>query len=510
MHRRVAARRRSAVGRRTRRRRAQRRTGARRRARRGRPRRPARSIDAARVPHGGRRCAVATARTRSACTSSAWPQRHRCAGGDRAGAHRRLRRRQRPVPLDIAPLFETVDDLQPAPQTLRALLADPIYREHLAARGDRQWVMLGYSDSAKDGGLLASRWALQCAQIALLRTGRASTASNSISSTVAVARRVAAAARPSARSWPRRAARVNGRLRVTEQGEVIHRKYGIHALALRKLEQTTGAVLRAVCARARGAARSRLARDAGEHRRRRRARTTARLVTTTRDFVAYFRDATPIDVIERMRIGSRPRASRRRPDRRPARDPVGVRVVAEPLPAHRLVRRRHRARSRHRRVRRSTRCAEWRATGRSSPACSTTSKWCMAKSDIDIFARYSQLAGDAARPLLPADRRRVRAHPRRDPRACKGPERTAGQRPAACACRSACAIPTSTRSACCRSTCCAAGAAGRPRRRRPAARPGHHRQRHRRRRPEHGVSHPPGGRCFCGRGFSLRVLVGAA
>jgi phosphoenolpyruvate carboxylase len=79
-----------------------------------------------------------------------------------------------PVPLDIAPLFETVDDLKRGPDTLRALLANPVYRAHLAARGDRQYVMLGYSDSGKDGGTLASRWGLQRAQVELLEIGRAS------------------------------------------------------------------------------------------------------------------------------------------------------------------------------------------------------------------------------------------------------------------------------------------------------------------------------------------------
>ena len=76
------------------------------------------------------------------------------------------------VPLDVAPLFETVDDLDAAPAVMRALFADPAYRAHLAARGDRQTVMLGYSDSAKDGGLLASRWALQRAQVELLELAR--------------------------------------------------------------------------------------------------------------------------------------------------------------------------------------------------------------------------------------------------------------------------------------------------------------------------------------------------
>ncbi|MFV2074126.1 MAG: phosphoenolpyruvate carboxylase, partial [Thermoanaerobaculales bacterium] len=63
------------------------------------------------------------------------------AGGDRA------------VPLDVAPLFETVSDLDHAGETLAALLADPLYRTHVAARGDRQIVMLGYSDSSKQSGL---------------------------------------------------------------------------------------------------------------------------------------------------------------------------------------------------------------------------------------------------------------------------------------------------------------------------------------------------------------------
>lgn len=71
------------------------------------------------------------------------------------------------VPLDIAPLFETVADLEAAESSLRSLFSDPVYREHLRQRGMRQMVMLGYSDSAKDGGILASRWALQRTQVAL-------------------------------------------------------------------------------------------------------------------------------------------------------------------------------------------------------------------------------------------------------------------------------------------------------------------------------------------------------
>ncbi|HQW59083.1 MAG TPA: phosphoenolpyruvate carboxylase [Thermomonas sp.] len=213
------------------------------------------------------------------------------------------------VPLDVAPLFETVDDLDAAPAVMRALFADPAYRAHLAARGDRQTVMLGYSDSAKDGGLLASRWALQRAQVELLELardagvaivffhGRGGSVSRGGGKTE---RAIIAAPRGS----------VDGRMRVTEQGEVIHRKYGIRALALRNLEQMTGAVLRASLRprppEPREAAWRAIAAELATV-----SRTHYRaLVHAHPDFPAYFRAATPIDVIERLHIGSRP--SRRR------------------------------------------------------------------------------------------------------------------------------------------------------------------------------------------------------
>lgn len=209
------------------------------------------------------------------------------------------------VPIDIAPLFETVDDLDAATDTLRDLFADPLYREHLAARGNRQVVMLGYSDSAKDGGLFASRWALQQTQVALTKLARDSGVQiaffhgrgGSISRGGGKTERAVIA-------MPRGS--VDGYLRVTEQGEVIHRKFGIRAIALRNLEQTTGAVLRATLRprvaepreeRWRAIA-SGLARDSRAHYR--------ALVHENPDFPAYFRAATPIDVIERLRIGSRP------------------------------------------------------------------------------------------------------------------------------------------------------------------------------------------------------------
>ncbi len=212
------------------------------------------------------------------------------------------------VPLDVAPLFETVDDLKQGATTLQALLDDPVYRAHLRQRGDRQMIMLGYSDSGKDGGIVAARWALQRAQTELLETaakadiqlvffhGRGGSVSRGGSRIT-----------PALMSSPRGS--VAGHLRATEQGEVIHRKYGIRALGLRNLEQTVGATLRASMRpldadprEAEWHKHMSVLADAG--------RKTYRAFVTDDDFVDYFRTATPIDVIEHMTLGSRPSSRR--------------------------------------------------------------------------------------------------------------------------------------------------------------------------------------------------------
>jgi phosphoenolpyruvate carboxylase len=145
------------------------------------------------------------------------------------------------VPLDIAPLLETVDDLERGPEILKSLLSTDMYREHLDRRKNRQTVMIGYSDSNKDGGLASARWALQNAQITLVHAvesegveltlfhGRGGTISRGGSKT-----HVAVLGAPPGT--------VNGRLRVTEQGEIINEKYGLRGIALRTLEQMTGSV----------------------------------------------------------------------------------------------------------------------------------------------------------------------------------------------------------------------------------------------------------------------------
>lgn len=213
------------------------------------------------------------------------------------------------VDLDVTPLFETVPDLQRAGAVFEAMLTHPLYRAHLHARHDAQLVMLGYSDSNKESGLVASRWALQEAQVALVAIaaaaqvrltlfhGRGGTASRGGSKP-----RSAILAEPPGA--------VAGRLRLTEQGEIIHAKYGLRDIAVRTLELMAGAVVEVSAGGGQDfvlppAWRHAMGFFAAESRVFFRS-----LVYDDPEFYAYFRAATPIDVIERLRIGSRP-ASRR-------------------------------------------------------------------------------------------------------------------------------------------------------------------------------------------------------
>ncbi len=213
------------------------------------------------------------------------------------------------VPLDVAPLFETVDDLMAAPATLEALLSDPVYAGHLDTRHRRQVVMVGYSDSSKDGGMTTSRWALQQAQAALTDVARRASVDLTIfhgrGGTVG-----RGGGKPSRAILAAPPGSVNGRLRVTEQGEVIDAKYGLPGIAARTLERATGAVALATALPRPPEGREQrwhaLMQEVAET-----SRATYRaLVHEHPLFLEYFRTATPIDVIERMAIGSRPPSRR--------------------------------------------------------------------------------------------------------------------------------------------------------------------------------------------------------
>jgi len=213
------------------------------------------------------------------------------------------------VPLDVAPLFETLDDLRDAPDVMRGLLADDVYRAHLEERGNRQVVMVGYSDSNKDAGIVASRWAVQGAQAALVATlepagidltifhGRGGTVSRGGGKLT----RAVLSAPPGS---------VRGRLRVTEQGEVISANYGLRAIAIRTLEQAVGAVAIATALPPKPDARAPQWQALMDEIAATSHAAYRALVYDDPRFVEYFRLATPIDVIERMPMGSRPPSRR--------------------------------------------------------------------------------------------------------------------------------------------------------------------------------------------------------
>lgn len=213
--------------------------------------------------------------------------------------------------IDVVPLLETVDDLEAAPRILRELAELPVYRAHLAARGGRQMVMLGYSDSNKDGGFTASRWALYRAQEQLVtvmaETGVTIDLFHGQGGTVG---RGGGKTHHAVLASP--AGSVNGRLRLTEQGEVINRKYGLRALALRNLEQMTGAVMAATLRPPEEDARTAEWREIMDAIVAESRRAYQALVWETPGFDDFFRQITPIDVIERLHIGSRPPARRKR------------------------------------------------------------------------------------------------------------------------------------------------------------------------------------------------------
>jgi phosphoenolpyruvate carboxylase len=209
--------------------------------------------------------------------------------------------------LDVAPLFESIDTLESSAETMRELLDDPIYRRHLEARGRRQCVLVGYADTAKDGGLCASRFSIYRAQSALSKVLTAADERHVMfhargGSIASGGGRIDALVRAA----PTEA--INGVLRLTEQGEVVNQSYGLRPIAMRTLERAFNALTLCTAAAKRGTVKP----DSADFLQC--AETIAnvsrasyrRLVYGESSFYDYFRRVTPIDVIERMQIGSRP------------------------------------------------------------------------------------------------------------------------------------------------------------------------------------------------------------
>jgi phosphoenolpyruvate carboxylase len=216
-----------------------------------------------------------------------------------------LRPRDGQLDVDIVPLFETIDDLQRCGEAMDKAFAHPEYRRLLASRRNVQEVMLGYSDSNKDGGYLTSTWELYKAELALIETfkrhnvvlrlfhGRGGS--------------VGRGGGPSYQAiLAQPAGALQGSIRITEQGEVIAAKYSNAEVGRRNLETLAAATLEATLLDARRpgpqaehmAAMDELSAHA--------YREYRGLVYETAGFDRYFRDSTVIGEIANLNIGSRP------------------------------------------------------------------------------------------------------------------------------------------------------------------------------------------------------------
>lgn len=224
-----------------------------------------------------------------------------------------LNPREGRLDVDIVPLFETIADLQHCGRIMEALLGLPAYRRLLASRGGTQEVMLGYSDSNKDGGYLTSTWELYKAELVLIEIFRRHKVGLRL-----FHGRGGSVGRGGGPSYEAILAQppgaVQGAIRITEQGEVIGGKYSNAEVGRRNLETLAAATLEATLLEPDQAAPSEAWLAVMEELSARAFRAYRALVYETEGFDVYFRESTVLEEISTLNIGSRPasRSSRRR------------------------------------------------------------------------------------------------------------------------------------------------------------------------------------------------------
>ncbi|MGH9527283.1 MAG: phosphoenolpyruvate carboxylase, partial [Terriglobales bacterium] len=221
--------------------------------------------------------------------------------------------------LHPVPLFETIADLERAPRVLERLFADPAYAAYLRRHGGRQQVMVGYSDSNKDGGYVAAHWLLYQAQGEMTRVAaRAGLRLEFFHGRGGTVARGGGRAYEAILALP--PGTVQGRVRVTEQGEVITAKYANPEIAGRNLELALSAVLLATLGVVPGPSR----RSAPVRTRRGHAQAVLERLSAdsfacyrellTPELLAYYWRATPVEELGRLNIGSRPTFRTQQPD----------------------------------------------------------------------------------------------------------------------------------------------------------------------------------------------------
>ncbi|WFB58011.1 phosphoenolpyruvate carboxylase [Paenibacillus sp. BR1-192] len=217
--------------------------------------------------------------------------------------------------LQAAPLFETIDDLHAAPDIMRKLFSLPIYREAVSAMNELQEIMLGYSDSNKDGGAITANWELQVALKEI--TAVANEFGIKVKYFHGRGGSLGRGGMPLNRSiLAQPASTIAGGIKITEQGEVISSRYSLKGIAYRSLDQATSALITAslnarypekestekeweVISSSISAVSQKKYQD---------------LIFRDPDFLTFFKESTPLPEVGELNIGSRP-SKRKNSDR---------------------------------------------------------------------------------------------------------------------------------------------------------------------------------------------------
>ncbi|MGI8725820.1 MAG: phosphoenolpyruvate carboxylase [Methyloceanibacter sp.] len=208
--------------------------------------------------------------------------------------------------MPIVPLFETIDDLRAAPAIMRELLKVPVVRRSTHWQGDVQEVMIGYSDSNKDGGYFASNWELYKAQTSLTRVGEE--AGVAIAFFHGRGGSVSRGGAPTGRAIAAQpAGSIRGRFRVTEQGEVVSSKYANRGTALYQMELLAASVFEhALKSEREEALRPKREFDDAMEALAGASHAAYSGLIGDPDLVTYFQAASPLEEISLLNIGSRP------------------------------------------------------------------------------------------------------------------------------------------------------------------------------------------------------------
>ncbi len=206
-----------------------------------------------------------------------------------------LRGKKGQIKLDVTPLFETVSELSQGPDIVRQLLEDETYRTHLAGRGNYQTVMIGNSEFSSEGSFISSRWALLRTRNNLLKIFD----NSDVNGTIFYGRTGNA-------DRDRKADSVSyGRLHATENGEAVTARYGVRGIAARTMEKTFSTVAKATgLPEVKAPEQVQFWSSVMDVAARESRSWYHELVFETDQFNEYFRLATPVDVVERLRLGT--------------------------------------------------------------------------------------------------------------------------------------------------------------------------------------------------------------